>query len=215
MNERLEKVANDLQQAYDSYRGRVSRYEDRYQTLEDSQDAYDAKKPGWENPVRAAIPLVGAGVGALAGGLSGRPHGVGAPAAGIGGILGMGAGMIGQHGVRAALDKADPERRDLRSVRDDASNSAAFAAEDLLSAQEMMKHQGKRNPGGLYPLLQPGDEYDRMIEGDLHAALVREQQMAEERANLEHESMRAQIEKDRSKATKNQASAYSKVQQHM
>lgn len=212
MNERLEKVANNLQQAYGSYRDRVDRYEDRYQTLEDSQDAYDAKKPGWENPVRTAIPLVGAGVGALAGGLSGRPHGVGGPAAGIGGILGMGAGMIGQHGVRAALDMKDPERRDFRSVRDDASNSVTFAHEDLISAQEMLKHQGKRDPGGLYPLLQTGDPYDRMVEGDLHQALVREQQLADERAALENESLRAGIDKDRSKATKNNASAYSKLQ---
>lgn len=208
MNEHLYKVANDLQQAYDSYRGRVQRLEEDGTAFDEASNAYEEAKPGWENPVRTAIPLAGAGIGALTGGRWGKRHGV--PVDGA--ILGLGGGllggMVGQAGVSAGLDIANPERRTLRNERDNAWNRAALSGQDVLSAQQMLEMQGRQNPSALYPLLQPGDEYDRALEGSIHSALVREQQMNDERAQLEHESMRAQIDKDRSKALKNNMHVY-------
>ena len=208
MNEHLHKVANDLQQAYDSYRGRVQRLQEDATAFDEASNAYEEAKPGWENPVRTAIPLAGAGIGALTGGRWGKRHGV--PVEGA--ILGLGGGllggMVGQAGVSAGLDIANPERRMLRTERDNVWNRAALSGQDVMSAQQMLEMQGRQNPSALYPLLQPGDEYDRALEGSIHSALVREQQMNDERAQLEHESMRAQIDKDRSKALKNNMHVY-------
>lgn len=203
MNEHLQKVANDLQQVYDMYRNRVDAYEDSFNATNEAHDAYRAAKPGWENPLRIAIPMVGAGVGMATGARLGRRQYAELPGAYAGGLVGMGAGMLGQHGVRAALDHQNPIRRDLREKKDAELNNNARDLELLQRSMETVKREGVRNPAGLYPMLQPRDEYDGMIESDIHAALLREQRLAEERAELENEALRAGIAKDQSKANKN------------
>lgn len=212
MNEHLMKVANDLQRTYDQYRGRVDRYNEDYSRFSDAMDDYQEAKPGWENPVRAAIPIIGAGAGMLAGMRLGNPHGVAEAGGVIGGMGGLGAGLAGQHGVRALLDRQNPERRDLRSVRNDAADAVGYSHDGLVNSQEILKHQGRLDPAALYPMLQGDDPYDRMIESDIHQALVRDQRLADERNQLQNDAMRASIEKDYSKATKNHASAYQKLQ---
>lgn len=212
MNEHLMKVANDLQRTYDQYRGRVDRYNEDYNNFSEASDNYEQAKPGWENPVRAAIPIVGAGAGMLAGLRLGNPHGLAEAGGAIGGMGGLGVGLAGQHGVRALLDRGNPERRDLRSVRNDAADAVHYSQQGLESSQEILKHQGRLAPATLYPMLQAGDPYDRMIESDIHQALARDQRLADEHHQLQNEALRAGIEKDYSKATKNHASAYQKLQ---
>ena len=212
MNEHLQKVANDLQQAYDTYRSRVSDYEQRVEDANEKYDAYNAKKPGWENPLRVAAPIVGTIGGGLIGARLGKPHGIGDAGVLVGGGAGLVTGLVGQYGIRAGLDAQDPERVPLRHEKNLAVDVMADSANGLEHAQEMMAIQGRRDLPGMYGLLQPGDPYDRMLESSIHASLLEEENMKRERQQLETDALRANVEKERSKATKNNAAAFQKLQ---
>lgn len=205
MNEHLHKVAYDLQNAYDYYRGRVQHLDDAIAANEQAHADYKAHKPGWEGPAMVAAPFVGMGAGALAGNkLTRRLVNQADDAVLAGSVLGGATGLLGGalagHGIERFNDARDPERKDIRQRMDDTSNESFGAMEDVGAMQDVIGRRGIEDPLSVYPLLQPGDEYDREIERSIRDGLARTHAAEEERSQLERELLRAHIERERAKA---------------
>lgn len=204
MNERLEKVAYDLQNAYNYYRGRVGDMNDALAANEQAHADYKEHKPGWEGPAMAAAPFLGAGAGALAGNrLTRRFVNKADDAVVAGSILGGTTGLIGGalagHGIERFNDKRDPERKEIRQRMSDTFDDSVGAMRDVGTMQDVIGRRGAEEPLAVYPMLQPGDEHDREIENAIRHQLDAARAEQSERSELERELLRAHVERERSK----------------
>lgn len=205
MNERLEKVAYDLQNAYNYYRGRVGDMNDALAANEQAHADYKEHKPGWEGPAMAAAPFLGAGAGALAGNrLTRRFVNKADDAVVAGSILGGTTGLIGGalagQGIERLNDKRDPERKGIRQRMGDTYDESVGAMRDVGTMQDVIARRGAEDPLAVYPLLQPGDASDREIEDAIRSQIDRARAEEAERSTLERELLRAQVEQKRAKA---------------
>lgn len=205
MNERLQKVAYDLQNAYDYYRGRV---DDMNKSLEENAQThvdYKEHQPRWETPAVVAAPLLGMGAGALAGNkLTRRFVNQADDVALAGAVAGGGAGLIGGAltgmGIERFNDRRDPERREIRQRMSDTFDDSMGAMRDVGTMQDVIGRRGAEDPLAVYPMLQPGDEHDREIEDMIRKQLDAARAEQTERSELERELLRAHVERERSKA---------------
>lgn len=205
MNERLEKVAYDLQNAYDYYRGRVDHMNKSLADNDQAHADYKEHKPRWEGPAMAAAPFLGAGVGALAGNrLTRRFVNQADDAVLAGSILGGTTGLIGGalagHGIERLNDKRDPERPAIRERMDETFQESERAMNDVWTMQDIIARRGADDPLAVYPMLHPGDANDREIEDAIRSQIDRARAEEAERSTLERELLRAQVEQKRAKA---------------
>lgn len=188
MKEHFEKVANDLQSAHDMYRQQVDRVNDVSNRLSATHDRFNEVTPKYVNPAKTGAIFGSMGVGALAGGLLGRKHGI-APHMAIGsGGIGLLGGALLANGVDAYANHQVPERKELGKRLDDLTMQWFEEDHRLDGRQQDLIHAGLGNPPAMRALLDPTEEYDRHTDNALSDALrrrrTREQDVEDERLNL-------------------------------
>lgn len=215
MKHAFEKKANDLQLAYDQYRGsadRLNEYTGKSNTL---SSQYKQMVPT-EEKVQRGLGYVGSiGTGAVGGALLGKRRGLGSTGGLLGGVAGLAAGAGASRLIRNHHDNANPERVPVRNQLKDVNKKMDNETMRFDDRQDTLLEYGKQRPEQLRSLLNPADEADSWTD-TLLSNQIRQQRDAElERRRLESEHMQSGVGANQAQAGLHNAQRYQMLmQQH-
>lgn len=180
MMHRLEKVANDLQQAYDQYRGSVDRMGGLDSEVQTLNRQYKDLSPSHEGLQMGGAFVGSTALGAGAGALAGKKL-LGSRLMGgtLGAVGGVALGGLAARGVRSYNDKSHPDRIPVRKDLSNKSNELSDEFNRFDDRQDDLVTMGTRNPSGVRAMLNPADEYDSWTD-TLLSSKIRQQREAQE-----------------------------------